>query len=100
MLTMTRLRAADDALVAYCPRCRTDVPEARTAPCEDEEQALRCAKCGDLLELAAVTVTDVPVDVDMAAICEDVGLPPDALTFRGMTCTHYHVVDAGEARVH
>lgn len=101
MLTMSALRAADEALVAYCPTCRTDLPEARTAPCEDVSAPLRCSTCGDLLELAAVEVTEVDTSgVDFAAILEDVGLPRDAATFDGLRCTHFTVLSEGSAVVH
>ena len=43
--------------------------------------------------------TDLPTDsVDMAAICEADGLPPDAITFHRLTCTHYHVIGEDESR--
>ena len=93
MLTKSRLRTADPALVAYCPKCRNDRADALDDPCDDDQE-LRCPKCGDLLELAEKTVTDVPTEaVDMRAICEEEGLPPSAITFHRLTCTRYSIVE-------
>ena len=94
MLSKRRLTAADDALVPYCPTCRTDVPAARTDPSEDEDAPLRCSTCGDLLELAEVTVTDVDTStVDMDAILEDLGLPPGSMRFHRLAWTHFAVIE-------
>jgi hypothetical protein len=101
MLTMLRLLAADPSTVAYCPRCRTDLPDARTDPCEDDTAPLRCPKCADLLELAAVEVTDLDTSaVDFAQILEDVGLPRDAAQFHGVRCTHFTVIEDADVILH
>jgi hypothetical protein len=99
MLTKTRLLKALPTQFIYCPTCRDECDAPTDA--RDDDEPLRCLTCGDQLELAEKTVTALPTDtVDMAAICEEEGLPPGALKFNRLTCTAYHVIDEAAANLH